>query len=103
MAVQIVTANRLRDGAVVYLGPEDSLVERLDAARRLATKDESEAALKRAAAYVAEQVIVNPYPIDVTETPAGPKPLRMREVIRAAGPTVRLDLGKQAQSPGTGA
>ena len=96
MAVQIVTANRLRDGAVVYLGPEHGLVERLEAAQRLATKDETDAALARAAQYVAERVIVNPYPMEVTESPAGLKPIRMREVIRAAGPTVRLDLGKQA-------
>ena len=102
MAVQIVTANRLRDGAVVYLGPHESLVETLEAAQRLSTKAENEAALARAAAYVAEQVIVTPSPIDVAETPAGLKPLRMREIIRAAGPTVRVDLGKQAHPPGPG-
>jgi hypothetical protein len=96
MAVHIVTANRLRDGAVVYLAPDHGLAERLDAAERLATKDETDAALARAARYVAEQVIVNPYPIEVTESRGGLKPVRMREVIRAAGPTVRLDLGKQA-------
>ena len=26
-------------------------------------------------------------------------PVRLREVIRAKGPTVRLDLGKQAERP----
>lgn len=93
MAVHVVTGNRLRDGAVIYLGPDYALVERLDAALRLSGKDETDAALARAAQYVAEQVIVNPYPIEVSETG---KPMRMRETIRAAGPTVRLDLGKQA-------
>jgi hypothetical protein len=96
MAVQIVTANRLRDGAVVYLGPGFEVVERLDLALRLSTKDEVEAALARAAQYVAERVIVNPYPMEVTVTGDSIAPLRMREIIRAAGPTVRRDLGKQA-------
>jgi Protein of unknown function (DUF2849) len=101
MAIQIVTANRLRDGAVVYLGPGPGLVEALEAAWRLSTKHEVEAALAEAARYVARQVVVNPYPIEVAETGGGLKPVRMREIIRAAGPTVRHDLGKQAKSPRT--
>jgi len=97
MTVQIVTANRLRDGAVVYLGPGYELVERLEAALRLSTKDEVEAALARAAQSVAERLIVSPYPMEVTVTGETIAPLRMREIIRAAGPTVRRDLGKQAE------
>jgi hypothetical protein len=37
--------------------------------------------------------------IDVEETPSGPRPLKLRELIRARGPTIRLDLGKQAVMP----
>src|SRR5262249_9349177 len=97
MSVQIITANRLRDGAVVYLGPGYGLVERLEAAQRLVTKDEVEAALAEAARYVRARLIVNPYAVDATETARGLVPARRREVIRAAGPTVRRDLGKQAE------
>lgn len=99
MAIQIVTANRLRDGAVVYLGPDRKWVDGLDQGRRLTSKADIEAALRDAAADVAAMRVVNPYPIEVVETATGVKPLRMREIIRAAGPTVRMDLGKQAELP----
>jgi hypothetical protein len=96
MSFRIITANRLRDGAVIYLGPGYELVERLEAAQRLTTKDEVETALAQGARYVTDRLIVNPYEMEVTETDRGLVPARMREVIRAAGPTVRRDLGKQA-------
>ena len=97
MSFQVITANRLRDGAVIYLGPGYALVERLEAAQRLTTKDEVETALAQGARFVADRLIVNPYEMEVRETDRGLVPARMREVIRAAGPTVRRDLGKQAQ------
>ncbi|MGF1463755.1 MAG: DUF2849 domain-containing protein [Maricaulaceae bacterium] len=43
------------------------------------------------------EIVVNAYPIAVEAgRPAGRA--RLREAIRAAGPTVRLDLGKQADA-----
>jgi hypothetical protein len=38
-----------------------------------------------------------PYMIDAAAGPTGPVPLHIKERIRAAGPTVRLDLGVQAE------
>ncbi len=49
-----------------------------------------------AAQAVKDQHVVNPYLFDVDVDGTTPKPISVREQIRATGPTVRLDLGKQA-------
>lgn len=93
--VQIVTANRLADGEVVYQTAGGEWVEALGEAERLAGKAAAETRLAAAGAAVKARLVVNPYIIDVAT--ADLRPLKVREAIRAAGPTVRRDLGKQAQ------
>ena len=61
------------------------------------TETEAEAALEAARKFVAGNVVVNPYLFEVRAGADGARPVKEREVIRAAGPTVRTDLGKQAQ------
>jgi hypothetical protein len=92
---QILTANRLNDGEVVYLAPDGAWVERIVGARVLANKTEGEAALATGVEAERNLLIVHAYLFDVTPADAT-KPVKMREIIRAAGPTVRRDLGKQA-------
>ncbi len=41
-------------------------------------------------------VVVNPYLFDVRADADGVHPVKEREIVRAAGPSVRRDLGKQA-------
>lgn len=94
--VKILTANRLIDGAVVYGGSEGRWVERLSEAAFFGGAAEAEARLAAAAEDVVARKVVEPYLFDAERTPEGLRPLRVREVIRAAGPTVRRDLGKQA-------
>jgi hypothetical protein len=96
--LQVLTANRLSDGEVVYLGAAGGWVEGLDGALLLGSPAESDAALAKGATAEAEQKIVNAYLFDVTDTGASRKPVKMREIIRATGPTVRRDLGKQARA-----
>ena len=43
------------------------------------------------------RIVVDPYEIEVDTGTGSPVPVRFREKIRALGPTVRLDLGKQAR------
>jgi len=95
MTLQVVTANRLVDGLVVYLG-DDGWSERIADGRVAEDKDTSEALLVEAQRWVAERVIVAPYLIDVAEEGGTLRAIRNREVIRSRGPTVRTDLGKQA-------
>ncbi len=93
---QIVSANRLTDGIVVFLGQGDQWVENFRSAALLADKPALEAGLARAQDAVRANIVVEVAPMDVAETPHGLEPKHIRDRIRAEGPTVRLDHGKQA-------
>ncbi len=95
MTSKIVTANRLGDGLVVYLNGA-GWSERIDDAR-VAGDDAAASRLLAQAEGPGQAIrVVDPYLIEVTGEGAVPRPVRHREVIRALGPTVRPDLGKQA-------
>ncbi|HXI86674.1 MAG TPA: DUF2849 domain-containing protein [Parvularculaceae bacterium] len=92
--MKAVTGNRLKDGRVVYLAPDDSWTDCLGRAMLFDDAD-AEPVLMAAKSRVRE--IANAYLIEAGLGGAtGQKALR--ESIRAAGPTVRNDLGKQAGS-----
>jgi hypothetical protein len=92
---QILTANRLQKGEVVYWGGPKGWVVNLSDAEPL-DDAVAEDVLKQAQIYVARQDVVATYLFDARVENGAIKPVKMREVIRAAGPTVRRDLGKQA-------
>ena len=82
--MKIITANRLSDGRVIYVGEAGAVVESLNVAA-VFEPDAAEAALATAAAQSA--VFVNPYLVEVIgRTPSGRD--RLKETIRSAGPTV---------------
>ncbi len=86
---QVVTANRLRVGDVVYLAANDDWVPELTDAS-VATDAAQLSALEAIAAKaVASQQVVGVYAIDVDVSAGSPKALSVKERIRAArGPTV---------------
>ena len=95
-ALQAVTANRLIDGVVVYLSSSGKWSESLaDAA--FGDEKTAQALLAQSEASAAKQEVVEPYLFEVTADGSTPRPVSQREHIRAKGPTVRLDLGKQAE------
>ena len=96
MTVQIVTANRLDDGAVVYLADDGTWSDRIAGGRLAEGKGDGEALLAAAEAAVAERKVVAPYLIDVLAEDGSLRAVRFKERIRANGPPVRPDLGKQA-------
>ncbi len=94
--LQIISANRLSDGLVVFLASDGAWVERLAEAEVFSDKAASAAGLARAQTAAARNIIVDIAPVDVEIAPDGPWPTHIRDRIRAAGPTVRRDHGKQA-------
>ena len=96
MAHKVVTANRLRDGEVVYLTAAGEWSERLDDAGPAATPEREAAFLAVAERAVAARFVIDPYAMPVDAAEGAIRPLSQREIIRAKGPSVRLDLGKQA-------
>ncbi|MCA1297633.1 DUF2849 domain-containing protein [Stappia indica] len=95
--MKALTANRLIDGEVVWLGRAAAWVEILAEARVLEGEAAEAEALALGAAAVAGRLIVDPYLIDLERADGGLQPVRLRERIRAHGPTMRPDLGKQAR------
>lgn len=91
----MLTANRLVDGDVLYWKAGDWVLALADGEVFDAPAD-ADAALAAAQTFVSGNVVVNPYLFDVRRTKNGIGPVKEREIIRAAGPTVRTDLGKQA-------
>jgi len=94
--LQVLTANRLIDGTVVYLAPNGAWVESLSEARVFETKPDAETALAVGTEAEKRQLIVHAYLFEVLQAKDNLRPVRQREIIRAAGPSVRRDLGKQA-------
>ncbi len=92
---QILTANRLRDGDVVYWRGGGWVTSLADA-EVFPDDAAAKAVLKAADAFVKGREVVNPYLFDVRIAGGEVKPVKEREIIRAAGPTVRPDLGKQS-------
>ena len=92
---KILTANTLGQGEVVYFNAEHGWVFGIEEAEILADENARDV-LKAASEWVRRREIVNPYLFGVRVEGGQVTPLKAREVIRAAGPTVRRDLGKQA-------
>jgi len=95
--MKILTANRLTDGEAVWYAADGSWAEDIAASEIVGDKD-GEARLEAIgkAAYENDEVVdVNLVDVDVADGQIVPQ--RLRERIRAAGPTNRIDLGKQAR------
>ena len=89
-----LTGNRLTDGEVVFGGP-GGWVEKFSQASLYTDEAEAEAAL--AAARTETTFIVEPYLIDISLENGQPVPIAFRERVRALGPTIHPDMGKQTE------
>jgi hypothetical protein len=96
MMPQVLTANRLSIGQVVYWNGAKGWVPYLREAEILAD-ERAESILQDAGARsVQDREVVNPYLFEVKVDGNNVVPVKTREAIRAAGPSARPDLGKQA-------
>ena len=88
---QMIIANRLADGLVVFFAPGEEWTPAIASGRVI--EDEAEAArLLEAAKRDQERcVVIDPMLIQVKVEDGQVRPTEIREVIRAFGPTVRTD------------
>jgi hypothetical protein len=93
--MKAVTANRLDDGAVVYFSTDAGWTADVSAAARFDDADAA-AALETVQARATE--IADAYLFEVDENGALTGRETLRETIRKSGPTVRTDLGYQAEA-----
>ena len=100
----VITANRLTDGVVVFQTVDERWSEDFNRAAVLADPQATAGALTRAKQDEANNIVVDAYAVAVEERNGHFAPKALREAIRAAGPTIRRDLGKQAsgQAPHSG-
>jgi Protein of unknown function (DUF2849) len=93
---KVMTANRLRDGDVVFLTRSGSWDLNIDAAV-LALEPQAIAAIEaRAADDVSANLVTGQYLVDAERIDGNIRALHIRERIRTLGPTVHMDHGKQA-------
>ena len=91
-----MTANRLRDGEVVFLTRAGKWDETIDQAA-LAQEPQAVAALEaRALDDVKANLVTGQYLFDAERVEGKIRASHIRERIRTLGPTVQEDLGKQA-------
>jgi len=92
--MKAITGNRLSDGAVIYLDDNDQWTSRLGEAAQFQNKD-SVAVLEAVQSRTIELADVYLIEVGSAGAPAGRQALR--ETIRQSGPTIRSDLGYQAE------
>jgi sulfite reductase (NADPH) hemoprotein beta-component len=90
MPLFVVTASRLRDGAIVWLGAGPAWHTRFSMAQTL-TEADLDTALAFGASEVRAQRVVGVYKVAVDEVGGIAVPHSTREKIRAMGPSVRPD------------
>ena len=91
---QVITANRLKDGTVVFLGPDFSWVEHIGEARVFATPDTAASGLAATKKDEEDNLVLDVYAVDVAEREGTITPVKLREAIRATGPTIHPEHGK---------
>lgn len=94
---QILLASNLKDGEVVFLG-HNGWERDFRQAKIAKSQEEAQTLETIGKADSSANIIVDVYLTDVEITDDGaPRPLHYREKMRIKGPSVRLDLGKQAR------
>jgi hypothetical protein len=88
----MIIANRLRDGAVVFLTPPEGWDTAIAAGTVIETEADAARLLAVAKRHETECHVIDPQLIDVEIKDGQPRPTAIREAIRAFGPTVRTDL-----------
>jgi hypothetical protein len=90
---KIVTANRLREGDVVYLTADDRWTLLHHEAELI--EDEAHAQMRLLFASAQKLLVVGAYLADAKAGPDGPEPTHFREEFRTRGPS-NYNHGKQA-------
>lgn len=99
--MKVLTANRLVDGEAVWFSADNGWIEVIGGAEIARDSDNEEKLRQIGERAAANNEVVDVDLIDVDLDGGVIVPKRLRERIRAAGPTNRLDLGKQATAKDT--
>jgi Protein of unknown function (DUF2849) len=95
-ASKVLTANRLSDGIVVWYAHPQQWIEAVESAYVVSSKEDIAALEIIAADTLTDGQYCDVMLIDVEATANGPRPLKLRERIRADGPTITPVYGNKA-------
>jgi hypothetical protein len=90
---QMIIANRLVDGAVVFLAPGEGWTTAIADGVLIDDETEAQRLLGAAKQLEARSPVIDPQVIQVNVNGGAVRPVEIRELIRAFGPTVRTDPG----------
>ena len=88
--MQMIIANRLIDGRVVFMDDSGDWVNEISDGLLLVSRQDANEQLLAAQQAVEENRVVDPYLIDVSADGGRRRPVLVRERIRAFGPSVGL-------------
>jgi hypothetical protein len=88
---QMIIANRLVDGRVVFLAPGEQWDTAIAAGAVIDDDEEAQRLLEVAKQDQERCVVIDPMLIQVRVEDGQVRPTEIREVIRAFGPTIRTD------------
>ena len=88
--MQMIIANRLTDGRVVFMDDAGDWVNEIADGALLVGRRDADERLLAARQAVEDNRVVDPYLIDVSADADRPRPVLVRERIRAFGPSVGL-------------
>jgi hypothetical protein len=91
-SLSVLTANRLADGVTVFLDFEGAWSTVFAEASVASNPDEVRALEDRGAYDAQRNIVVEPYLVDVREVDGALVPVRQRERVRAAGPSILGDV-----------
>ncbi len=94
MALQVFTGSRVSDGIVVFMDGDGGWTEAISRSGLIADDETMARMAEWAETAAVDAVVVDPYPIEVTDEGADIRPVRYRERIRAYGPTIHPDFAK---------
>ncbi|MEE8237134.1 MAG: DUF2849 domain-containing protein [Gammaproteobacteria bacterium] len=89
--MQMIIANRLVDGRVVFMDADAAWVDSIEDGVLLESQADNDRLMGLAMRAVEDCLIVDPYLIEVVVDDGKRRPLEAREAIRAFGPSVRTD------------
>ncbi len=88
---QMLIANRLRDGLVVFRSADGAWVESIDRGELIEDGLEAQRLLERSRVDERHNLVIDPNLIPVTVRGGVRTPDQIREAIRATGPTIDVD------------
>lgn len=97
--MKLLAAHRLTDGEAVWLAANGQWVDDIGQAEIVRDPEGAERLQQAGREAIARNEVLDVELIDVEIVDGAVRPLRLRERIRAAGPTIHPELGKQARKP----